>query len=179
MDFQELLGDVIKTGKQFGWKTLELRGHEHYSQELVFSSCFLHHSLKLSIDEYQVFQNFRSNVRRNIRKAVREGVKVHIYQSVESLHQYYRVHCQTRRRHGLPPQPFSFFKKIQDHVISKELGFTILAKYQEKVIAGAVFFHFGNHAVYKYGASDLKYQYLRANNLVMWEAIKWFSQNVL
>jgi len=45
----------------------------------------------------------------------------------------------------------------------------------EKVIAGAVFFHTGNKALYKYGASDMKYQILRPNNLIMWEAIKYFG----
>ena len=53
----------------------------------------------------------------------------------------------------------------------------MLASYKEKTIAGAVYFHFGSKAIYKYGASDKTYQHLRANNLVMWEAIKWYSMN--
>jgi lipid II:glycine glycyltransferase (peptidoglycan interpeptide bridge formation enzyme) len=57
------------------------------------------------------------------------------------------------------------------------MGFIALASFQDKPIAGGVFFHFGEKATYKYGASDLQYQHLRANNLVMWEAIKWYSQN--
>jgi lipid II:glycine glycyltransferase (peptidoglycan interpeptide bridge formation enzyme) len=40
-----------------------------------------------------------------------------------------------------------------------------------------VYFHFGKRAVYKYGASDRKYQELRPNNLVMWEAIKCCLRN--
>jgi hypothetical protein len=31
--------------------------------------------------------------------------------------------------------------------------------------------------MYKYGASDKRYQSLRANNLVMWSAIQWFAGN--
>jgi lipid II:glycine glycyltransferase (peptidoglycan interpeptide bridge formation enzyme) len=53
----------------------------------------------------------------------------------------------------------------------------VLASFHDKPIAGGVYFHFGEKAVYKYGASDLNYQNLRANNLVMWEAIKWYSSN--
>jgi lipid II:glycine glycyltransferase (peptidoglycan interpeptide bridge formation enzyme) len=53
----------------------------------------------------------------------------------------------------------------------------ILASYDDKNIAGGVYFHFGEKAVYKYGASDKRFQNLRANNLVMWEAIQWYSQN--
>jgi lipid II:glycine glycyltransferase (peptidoglycan interpeptide bridge formation enzyme) len=44
-------------------------------------------------------------------------------------------------------------------------------------VAGNIYFHYNNNAYYKYGASDLQYQNLRASNLVMWEAIKFYAQN--
>jgi lipid II:glycine glycyltransferase (peptidoglycan interpeptide bridge formation enzyme) len=75
------------------------------------------------------------------------------------------------------PATFSFFKKIYANIISKGHGFVALASYQNRNIAGRVYFHFGGKALYKYGASDHKYQHLRANNLVMWETIKWYSKN--
>ena len=56
-------------------------------------------------------------------------------------------------------------------------GFVALAYYSKNVVAGAVYFHFGEKAIYKYGASDRDYQHLRPNNLVMWEAIKSCAQN--
>ena len=31
--------------------------------------------------------------------------------------------------------------------------------------------------MYKFGASDLNYQHLRMNNLIMWDAIKWYSKH--
>jgi lipid II:glycine glycyltransferase (peptidoglycan interpeptide bridge formation enzyme) len=104
-------------------------------------------------------------------------VETNIYTSVESVREFYRLNCLTRREHGLPPQPYYFFKKIYEHIISKNLGIVVLAEYKNKNIAGAVYFHFGDKAIYKYGASEKKYQHLRANNLVMWKAIKWHSQN--
>jgi lipid II:glycine glycyltransferase (peptidoglycan interpeptide bridge formation enzyme) len=66
---------------------------------------------------------------------------------------------------------------VHEHIISKNLGIVVLASYENNVIAGAVFFHFGEKAVFKYGASDRNFHYLRPNNLVMWEAIKRYSQN--
>ena len=44
-------------------------------------------------------------------------------------------------------------------------------------VAGAIYFHLGNKAMYKFGASDDAYQHTRANNLVMWEAIRWYAHN--
>jgi lipid II:glycine glycyltransferase (peptidoglycan interpeptide bridge formation enzyme) len=52
------------------------------------------------------------------------------------------------------------------------LGTLLLAHYQGKAIAGAVFLHFGQRAIYKYGASDRRCQHLRANNLVFREGIR-------
>ena len=93
------------------------------------------------------------------------------------MQKFYRLNCITRKVHGLPPQPLSFFKKIHERVISAEHGFVALASHSNRVVAGAVFFLFGSRAIYKYGASDRHHQHLRANNLVMWEAIRWCAAN--
>src|SRR5205823_295553 len=78
----------------------------------------------------------------------------------------------TRKRHGLPPQPVSFFLNIYEEVIKAGLGFLVMAKSGSRPVAAAVFFHHGKSAVYKFGASDESFQELRGNNLVMWEAIQ-------
>jgi lipid II:glycine glycyltransferase (peptidoglycan interpeptide bridge formation enzyme) len=52
-----------------------------------------------------------------------------------------------------------------------------LAVHQGKPVAGAVYALYRDQALYKFGASDRKHQHLRANNLVMWEAIRWFCCN--
>ena len=57
------------------------------------------------------------------------------------------------------------------------MGVVVTARQQQKVIAAAIFFHFGAKAIYKYGASDETFQELRGNNLVIWEAIKWYAAN--
>jgi hypothetical protein len=175
--FRELLNCIIEYGQKHGWKYLELRGGQNFLTFNSPSSTYLGHTLHLSKDHGGLLSTFRDSTRRNIKKAVKEGVKAEISNSLESIKDFYRLNCMTRRQHGLPPQPFSFFKKIYDHAVSKNLGLVILASYSQRVIAGAIYFHLAEKAVYKYGASDLGHQDLRANNLVMWEAIKWYSQN--
>ena len=53
------------------------------------------------------------------------------------------------------------------------MGFIALASIGDKVIAANVYLCFGDEVLYKYGASDKSWQHVRANNLVMWKAIKW------
>jgi hypothetical protein len=84
---------------------------------------------------------------------------------------------RTRKRHGLPPQPISFFLNIHDEVIKPGLGFVVTASIGSRPVAAAVFFHFGKKAVYKFGASDERFQSLRGNNMIMWEGIRFLAQN--
>jgi lipid II:glycine glycyltransferase (peptidoglycan interpeptide bridge formation enzyme) len=175
--FQALLKELFKYGKRANWKHIELRGGSKYLSGTPYASTFFTHSLELTNDENDIFSSFRSSTKRNIKKAVKEGVKCKILYSLDAIKKFYRLNCMTRRHHGLPPQPFNFFRKLYENVISQPLGFIVLAHYQSKVIAAAMYFHHGNQVMYKYGASDNKYQHLRPNNLVMWEAIKWYAQN--
>jgi hypothetical protein len=122
-----------------------------------------------------VFSQFRDSTRRNIKKALEAGVRVDISTTGQAVKEFYRLNLMTRKEHGLPPQPYHFFEKVYEHVISKGHGFIAAAFYKDAAIASNVYFHFGTTAVYKYGASDKRYQHLRANNLVMWEAIRWLS----
>jgi hypothetical protein len=197
-EFVHLFNKVIEFGGNHGWKYLELRSggnlnleitrnsqplpakasaQESETRSIIPSCSYIGHLLNLSPNEGKLSSGLRDSTRRNIKKALKEGVKVKIDHSLESVKEFYRLNCLTRKEHGLPPQPFGFFEKIYDHIISKDLGMVVLASLGQENIAGAGYFHFNKKAVYKYGASDKKYQHLRANNLVMWEAIKWYGQN--
>ena len=175
--FLELIDDVIKYGKNAGWKSIEWRGGQEFFDDVTPSSYYYTHTLDLLENEEQILSHFRDSTKRNIKKATKEGVEVSISNSSESIREFYRLNCMTRKHHGLPPQPFYFFENIYDHILSKDQGMVILASHDKKVIAGAVMFFFGNRAIYKYGASDRTYQHLRPNNLIMWQAINWCAQN--
>ncbi len=174
--FRKLFNYIVAYGNKAGWRFVEFRGGRSFLQGSI-SSCMYSHTLELSEDENTIFQNFRSSTKRNIKKAMKEGVEVEISYSMQSLKHFYRLNRMTRKEHGLPPQPYRFFKSMFNEIINKNMGFVALAYYKKKIIAGAVCFQFGRTGIYKYGASDRRYQHLRGNNLVMWEAIKWHSRN--
>ncbi len=176
IEFIDVLDSILRLGKKYKWRSIEFRDGSHFQQDIVPSSYFYRHTLSLSGNEDQIFSKFRSSTKRNIKKAIREGVQIEIHNSFESIKDYYQLHCLTRKKHGLPPQPFGFFANIYDHIITKNSGFVMLAFYNGKKISGGIYFHFGSEAMYKFGASDSRFQHLRANNLVMWEAIKWFAR---
>ncbi len=172
-----VLNYLIEYGKRAGWKSIEIRGGRNLIYDLPHSTYYYGHTLSLTENEEKIFSSLRDSTKRNIKKATKASVKVSMSNSINSIKEFYRLNCMTRREHGLPPQPFCFFRNIYDHIISKGFGFIMLAFYKKRVVAGAIYFNFGRKAIYKYGASDKTHQHLRANNLVMWEAIKWYCQN--
>ncbi len=175
--FEALLDGIIDYGRKAGWKYIELRGGERFLSDAPVFATYLVHTLALCRDEQKLLSSFKGNIRQGINRATHEGVEVEFLTNFQAVREFYQLHCITRKRQGVPPQPFHFFRKIYEHIISKNLGFVILASHENKNIAGAIYFHLGKRALYKYGASDKSYQHLRANNLVMWEAIKWYSLN--
>ena len=62
-------------------------------------------------------------------------------------------------------------------MISQNMGFTILAEFEGKAVAGVVFFTHKDTIYYKFNASDEKYLQKRPNHLVTWEAIKFACVN--
>jgi lipid II:glycine glycyltransferase (peptidoglycan interpeptide bridge formation enzyme) len=116
-------------------------------------------------------------VRRAIRKAERSDVSAAVVRNRPAIADFYRLHVQTRRRHGLPPQPASFFLNIYEHVVRPGLGFIVLAQRGSRPIAAAIFVRFGKNALYKHAASDKRFQEFRANNLVMWRGIQFLARN--
>jgi len=120
-------------------KYLELRSGNNLLPSTSQSIAYLGHTLNLTDQEEQIFSSFRDSTKRNIKKAVKEGVEVKIDGSLKSVEEFYRLNSMTRKEHGLPPQPFSFFEKIYDHIISRNLGLVVLASYEEKDSENQVF----------------------------------------
>lgn len=171
----DLVQDILRYGREAGWKYFELRGGQH-SASGKDDSLYYHHELSLDGHENEIFNCLSENHRRNVRKSCCSGIEVRFSISTSALRQFYRLHCRNRRQLGLPPQPFSFFQKIQEHILQSGHGMVILAYQGSKAIAAQVFFHFGRVAIYKYGASDSAYLSLRPNHRIMWEAILWYRR---
>ena len=163
---------AIDYGTSARWRYIEWRDAECFDADVPPSEAFYGHELDLQKSDEDLLRLLRENNRRNIKRAMREGVTIEFSQSSDSLRAFYRLNCQTRKRHGLPPQPFAFFSNILEHAISKGHGFIVSAYQARRLLASAIFFHFGSQAIYKYGASDPATHLLRPNNLILWEAMK-------
>jgi len=168
---------ITEVANRNNWKYLEFRDDKIIPDNSPVEVEFYQHILDLSGDTSDVFKKFRNSTKRNIKKAQKKEILTSISTSQEAMDNFCRLNTTTRKKHGLPPQPQKFFKNMFETIISQNQGFIVEAVYQNKTVAAALYLTFGDKILYKYGASDSQYLNLRANNLVMWHAIEWASNN--
>jgi len=162
---------LVDLAAKRNWKHLEIRDGSVPPDGAGPFQSYVSHELDLGLGRDAVEPGFDPAVRRAIRKAERSELNVTTETGADGLEAYYALHCRTRRRHGLPPQPIRFFKAIQRNILGADLGFISLARVGTTPVAGAVFLRSANRAIYKFGASDPQFWHLRPNQLVIWSGI--------
>lgn len=174
--FQRLYASALAWGRERKWRYLELRGGRAWFPQAPASTTFHRHIVPLENGEDAQFAACDDATRRAVRKAERAQLAVTFSQDLASVTSYYALHCVTRRRHGVPPQPFGFFARIHEHLIARGSGTVALARLGEQVVAGAIFLQAGKTALFKFGADDGSHRELRPGNLVLWRAIQHFRR---
>jgi hypothetical protein len=117
----------------------------------------------------------RAKVKRAINKAARLGVRIRLAETESDLRGWYRLYLDTMRRNAVPPRSLRFFLSLWDLSRASGMMELLLAQVDEgertKMVAGSIFFKFGNTVSYAFGASRRKDLFLRANDAIMWHAI--------
>lgn len=175
LDLQPLSKEIFVYGNKKKWKYIEFRSSFFTSQQPPHETYYTH-NIDLSMSPGELWARLKSNNKRNIKKAMRLGLKIEFSKSRQDLENFYRLQVITRKRHGLPAQPFKFYKNIFEKIILKDLGIIASVYYKNRMIAASIYFNFNHKAIFKYGASDHIFHQLRPNNLIMWEAINWHRE---
>jgi len=175
VSLEENLVQIFEFARKSSWKHVELRGATPGMDQISSSVVLINHTLALSKDPDEIKTKFRSSTKRNIKKSFKEGVTVIRDDTINGVMEFCRLNSLTRRDHGLPPQPLNFFRNLHKFIIKKGNGSIFLGNFRNQTIAAIVCLHYGKKAIYKYGASDKRFQTIRANNLVMWKAIEHYG----
>lgn len=160
---------------------LEIRGWKHGVPPAELGLVPFHYPLSYSIDLESDAEKLKSrlhdSVKRCIRQAEKQNVTFRLAQSEDDLKEFYRLNVMTRKKLGVLPQPYIFFRSIFRHVVALNLGFIMLAEWEEKIIASVFFLNYKDTIYYKFNASDINYLRKRPNHLLIWEAIKYGCSN--
>jgi lipid II:glycine glycyltransferase (peptidoglycan interpeptide bridge formation enzyme) len=135
------------------------------------SDRFWFHELDLRPESDVLFRAFhKDSIQRKIRRAEREDIRCEEGRTAELLAQFYRLLVVTRRRHGLPPQPFQWFCCLADCL--GESFCVRVARQRGRPIAAMITLRHRDVTVYKYGASDATAHNTGAVPLLFWKAIQ-------
>ncbi len=172
---RELIRSVFEHATARHWRYLQFHGGRNLFAQAPAAVGFLGHRLAIDRDIADLHSGLDGATRRNVRRASESGLDVEFSTSWTATRTFYGLLCRTRKRQGMPPQPFALFRSLHRHVLKPGLGCIAIATHRKVPVAGAIFLHNGKTALYKFGASDERFQHLRPNNLVMWLAIKWHA----
>lgn len=156
------------------WKYVELRprsGISNVCAEDPPSRSYCLHELDLTPSLEQIFCNFhKDSIQRRIRHAEREGLSYAIGRSLDLVGEFYRLLLMTRRRHGLLPQPYAWFKNLTE-CLGDNLQIR-LAKKDGAAFAAVLTLRHRNSLIYKYGCSDENRHRLAGMPFLFWKLIQ-------
>jgi CelD/BcsL family acetyltransferase involved in cellulose biosynthesis len=156
---------------------LELRfisnGNRVQADPYQQQSHFVTHILEIKSDLDEMFGSFHNtSVRHRIKRAERNQLTVRMAEKEQDLKAFYRLTTMTRKKHGLPPQPYRFFANMWKILQPKNLLILPVVEYQNSIIAAAVILKFKDTYYFEYSASDQRFLKLCPNHKLIWESIK-------
>lgn len=167
-----LLSTLQERFKTENWKSMEIRPVQRLevSAGLRPVDGYYLHWLDLYPDVSTLFANLhQSSTRRKIQRAEREALTYRDGHSDSLLEDFYQLLLLTRRRHGLPPQPRSWFRNLKD---SFGKCLKIRVAYRGALpIASIITIQHQDTLVYKYGCSDAGFHNLGGMHLLLWTSI--------
>jgi CelD/BcsL family acetyltransferase involved in cellulose biosynthesis len=138
------------------------------------------HVLSLAQEPQKLWRGLKSECRTAVRKAWKENVKIVEATDKGFLDVYYEMAKDTFSKSNRPP-PLSkqAYNIVWDMLRPYERIKVLLAKHDDKVLAGGIFLHFNQRVYYWDGASFRAYYRLNPNNLLHWTLIEWGASNGL
>jgi lipid II:glycine glycyltransferase (peptidoglycan interpeptide bridge formation enzyme) len=133
---------------------------------------YKNHTLCISPNKEELIKTFnRTCVRQRINRAEKTNITVKEASSEADVRIFYELHCLTRKKYGVPVQPYKFFKNMWEILHPKNMFGVFIARHEAQPVSALLFLKFKKrvHAEYM-GTNDafLKYS---PNILLFWKAI--------
>ena len=128
--------------------------------------------IDLEMSEDDLLKSFSSKTRYNIRLAQKHGVEVKIDNSDEAFNKYLELTQETNKRQGFYSHTPRYHKLMWKH-LKEKVANLLVARYKGEIVSTWILFNNKDFLYYPYGASTDRHKEVMANNLMMWEAIKF------
>lgn len=129
--------------------------------------------LDLTQSEEKLFANLKSKTRYNVNLAFKKGVKIIEDTSERGMETYLEILTETTKRQGFYAHSPEYFQKMWKVFEKSDMLKVFHAVYDNTVLTSWIVFIFNDVMYYPYGASRRIHRNVMANNLMMWEIIKY------
>lgn len=175
VSFLKILDEMYN---QWGLSYIELRTFRapHLSRNSGFGmSCFhKHHYLPLDRSPEDIRKTFhKSSVQGGIKKAEKNNIEIRFGEGISDLNDFYRVFLSTRKRLGLPPIPYIFFKSLWKKFQPLDHLTLLIGSYQGQPIGGLLLSAYKETINVEFAGDIASFRVLCVNHLLYWEAIKF------
>jgi len=127
-----------------------------------------------------IWKNLEQRCRRAIRKAKKNNVEIVEGENKKQLNEFYKMTEDTYKKWGKkPPISREYFRKVWDLFHDKKRVKFLFAKYEGRLIAGAIFPIYRDDVYYWNGGAYREYYRVAPNNLIHWHLIEWALNNGL
>jgi lipid II:glycine glycyltransferase (peptidoglycan interpeptide bridge formation enzyme) len=123
--------------------------------------------------ELDILKSFSSKTRYNIRVAERNDVTVKEDNRDAAFDRYLELTRETISRQGFYAHTEKYHRLMWNILRKARIAHLLTATYQGEIITTWILFSWKNFLYYPYGASTESHKNVMANNLMMWEAIKF------
>jgi hypothetical protein len=165
---------LIQQSQDDGWRYIEIRPRFPLGEAAAsfnFTENYGFHEVDLRPDCDTLFSGFhKGSTQRKIRRAEREGLTYRDGPAHSLLDTFYRLNLMTRRRQGIPPQPYKWFRNLID-CFGEALKIRV-ALSGSLPIAAIVTFQYKDTLTYKYGGSDARFHNLGGVHFLLWKSIQ-------
>ena len=136
-------------------------------------SGFKHHDLELAADPEVVRRRFhRKAVRPTITYAYRSGLECRLAENEGDLRDFYRYYAGTRKRKGLPSQPYEFFRQVWSRLCPLGYAEYLLVLHEGRVAGGLLTLKYKGRVCAEHLGYDDAISALHPSYPLFWESIR-------
>lgn len=129
--------------------------------------------LDLKKSEEDLMAGMKSKTRYNVRLAEKKGVRVVEDNSKTGFEDYWTLMKETTERQEFYAHDRNYHEKMWETMRKSGQAHLFKAVFRDEILAAWMVFKLNKTFYYPYGASSRKHRELMANNLMMWEVIKF------
>ena len=129
--------------------------------------------IDLTKSEEELLKSFSSKTRYNIRLAQKHGVEVKEDNSDEAFEKYLELTFDTAKRQGFFAHTRRYHRLMWQFLKPAGIAHLMTAEYKGEIVTAWILFSWKDCLYYPYGASSDQHKEVMANNLMMWEAIRF------